>query len=141
MKTIYKSFVFLIIAIGFSRLQAQTINTIDFTITSKTLSVMGKTLPASSTITKSGDTLTWAQSTEENVSSSNTTVFKILDTLGNWDTAAGLGEVTYNMSLGGHQCLLKLTGNSQGISAKLSFLKSNNGQGDYTFNISNITYQ
>ena len=135
MKNIYKTLAFLILILNFYQLEAQT-NGMNFTITSTSMEVMGHTLPLMSTIDKKGNSIIWKQSSG---GKTNTTVFSIVNTSGQWDTTTGLGEISYSMKLKNNACTLVLTGTQQGIVAILSF--TGQEQGDTTLNVNTISYQ
>ncbi len=136
MKTIYSSLVCLCLLFNISMLSAQS-DIQDFTITSQELSVHDKTLTTPSTITKTGDLLSWTQG----ASGTGTPItFQILETSGDWDSSTNQGELTYSLSLGGSLCEFKLLSNQQGLIAKLSFMESSNDQSFYQITVDTLTY-
>ncbi|PQV44584.1 hypothetical protein CLV33_1214 [Jejuia pallidilutea] len=136
-KPIVKLFILILITFSFTSNFAQEQN-MGFVLTSDGLAIFGESVPITSTITKSSGTIVWFQ---ENNGNSDTTVFNITNTTGNWDQAASTGALNYELDWEGLSCELSLTEGASGIIAKLTIHISEEKHDEYIFNINSVTYQ
>ncbi len=139
MKYTPSSILSILLMLSFYYSNAQS-NDLDFTITSNQMYISGETVSILSTITKSGNTMTWKQ---EHNGNSDTSSFKVINMPeGSWDQLNTIGAITYEMDSDDYyRSQLFLKGTPNKLYATLTLYLSDTEQEAYTFYISNISYQ
>jgi len=136
MKHIYIKITILLLVLGSFQSNSQT-NSIDFTLTSENIKMVGENVTISSTITKTGDVLSWIQN---NNGKTDTTSFVISSSSGNWNQDDSLGSVIYSIAIENFQGSFNLLGEDSGVIGTLSLKVSEAETETYIFNINIITY-
>ncbi len=111
----------------------------NYILTSNRVSLSGSNTAINSTLTKTGNSLTWTQHVN---GQNNTTAFTIDSTAGYWDITNSQGALTHILNKKDYTLSFRLTGTNAGLTALLSIHK--NGETDtqnYSFTITGITYQ
>ena len=114
--------------------QSQSLN---FTIQSNSVEIDGDIIEMQSNMVKLDNELVWTQQLDGNELK---TTYTITNETENWNKGNSQGEVVYALEINGYQNTLTITGDSNGVSAILSTVKSNGQNENYVFNISTITY-
>lgn len=83
----------------------------------------------SSSLTKQGSTFTWVQ---QGSNTSDTEIFSIVSTSGNWDNQAKLGELNYNLILAELTGFLSVTVTNEGVLITLR-INGQNGNDHYNY--------
>lgn len=114
-------------------------NEIGYTVQSDQVSVLGTSKALPSTITKEGNALKWEQQVN---GTSNTIVYQITNSSGEWDATNALGQLSCTLNKEGFtEASFTLTGTEgEGLKATLSVREGEQPALVYTFNITNITY-
>lgn len=128
----------IILMLSFLYSSAQT-NPLNFTITSNQAHISGQNTSISSTIKKTGSTVTW---TQVNNGKTDATTFTVEGISKNtWDTSNSTGAITYRMDTNGYRCDLFIKGTTLNRYATLTFHLSGTEREVYTFYIKNMSYQ
>ena len=108
--------------------------TTDWTAESYLVSINNTDVELTSQLIKTGTNMTWEQIGYNN---SDTTVFNITASSGNWDTTTRLGELSYDLVIENTTVTgnLVVSGTSDGITITLAINMSNTATDTYLFEI------
>lgn len=112
-------------------------NTIDFSISSNSVFVSGHETIIQSSISKTGQTLSWIQSVNGIDEINNYSIVTVEE---NWDTQTSTGNITYVMNDDGYQCQFIINSSNSEITATLTFIISETEQEEYIFQVNSINY-
>lgn len=134
---IYRSyFVILCFFLGTLISIAQTV-TIEWSAESYLVALNDVDVEIESHLTKQDTTFTWEQIGYNN---SDTNLFTVTSTAGNWDSQNNLGELTYELTTEDSSANLTLTGTTDGITLTLLVHGLNGSPNEnYTFYIETLT--
>ena len=110
----------------------------NFTLDNATTLNGDQPLAITSTLTKTGDTLTWTQVANGNTQTGS---FSITAVSGSWDSSTSTGSLTYTMEVLNTPCTLELNGDSNGITATLTINYPDVEDDEFSFSASSINYQ
>ncbi|WP_299117813.1 hypothetical protein [uncultured Winogradskyella sp.] len=116
---------------------AQNNSISDFTIESSDFYLDDEATEIISSITKTGNTLTWTQNHEDN---SLVTTFNILSSSGTWDNATSTGNISLTIEVAGNNSTLSLSGSNDNISLQISTAGLNNTSEELIFDVTSIVY-
>lgn len=136
MKTLIKSILVIVFLFGMEAISAQS--DMNFTLTSESLIFSGQQITIFSTLTKSGDTLTWVQN---NTGTPVALSFNITESSGGWDQGTSMGTMDYTIVLEGEIGYINLTGDTNGFALVMTLKGFDNADKQYIFNIDSISYQ
>lgn len=111
---------------------------IDYTILSENATYLGQTIETTSTITKTGNLVTWEQI---NNGFSETLGYTVTNSFGNWDPETSQGQLTYDLTGENTQCSLVVFGQGNDLSATLTYILEGNEEEQYIFDVNAIIYQ
>ena len=136
MKRLYICLIALLMAPGLDPAQAQGPVIPDFSIDSPDLAIDGAPTGIASTVSRTGDMLSWTQYHDGGTLS---TGFSITGTSGSWDRASATGTVTMALHSPSASGTLTLTGDSNGMGLTLS-ITGDGTPGPLLFTVSSIVY-
>lgn len=109
----------------------------DFSVESNGLNLDDVPVAISSTVTRTGNTLTW---TQNKGGTSLTKEFNVLSLTGSWDSISSTGNITITIEANGISNTLVLTGTAQGLSLRMQGIGPDGQTSDLSFDVSTITY-
>ena len=116
---------------------AQSTSISDFTIQSSDFYFDDEATEVTSSITKTGNTITWTQSLDAN---SLVTTFNILSTTGTWDSSNSLGNISMSIEVAGVNSTLSLSGTNDNLSLQITTAGLNNTSEELIFDVTSIVY-
>ncbi|GGI57150.1 hypothetical protein [Winogradskyella haliclonae] len=141
MKTIYILLVSLYLLTNTQTVLVQSNSMPDFTIQCSQSTINGDAVNVSSTFSKTGNTITWTQTTNTN---SMTAQFAIVETSGSWDSATSNGDISFVVTSNDYSETIRIIGDSDDLSLTMNENTtdaSSTSASEILFNISSISYQ